>query len=61
MVEGMCGGGRHGRGVCVAGGHTWQGVQRALQRAVHILLECILVRVKVYENNIPLTAFSCVK
>ena len=53
MAGGMCGGGMHGRGhawwgVCVtgggytwSGGHAWQG--GPLQRAVRILLECILV------------------
>ena len=43
----MAGGGVHGRGaylvgVCMAGGHVWQ-EKRQLQRAVRILLECILV------------------
>ena len=45
-------GGVHGRGACVPGEHAWQGCMAGgcawqeelqLQRAVRILLECILV------------------
>ena len=46
-------GGMYGRGACITGGHVWQGVvcsrghvwqeRWPLQRAVPILLECILV------------------
>ena len=57
MAGGMHWGGVHGRGVCVAEGHVWQGGMRAMhppwqilrlrymvnERAVRILLECILV------------------
>ena len=35
-------GGVRGRGACMAGGCAWQ-EERQLQRAVRILLECILV------------------
>ena len=43
---GMCGrgGGMHGRGVFLAGGCAWQILRDAVnERAVRILLECILV------------------
>ena len=44
---GMCSGGMHGRGACMTGGCVWQGCvwqeRWPLQRAVRILLECILV------------------
>ena len=45
MAGGMCGsGGVYGRGVCVAGGHAWQIPRDTVnERAVRILLECILV------------------
>ena len=48
VVGGMRGrGGMHGRGACMAGGCVWQGCvwqeRWPLQRAVRILLECILV------------------
>ena len=41
---GMCGGGggRSGRGACMAGGHAWHTVN---ERAVRILLECNLVSI----------------
>ena len=39
---GMCGGGMHGRGNMHGRGHAWQ-ERWPLQRAVRILLECILV------------------
>ena len=42
MVWGMHGRGHVWRGVCMLGGHPWQ-EKWQLQRAVHILLECILV------------------
>ena len=44
-VGGTCmPGGIHGRGACVAGGHVWQILRDTVnERAVHILLECILV------------------
>ena len=48
---GMHGGGVHGRGACVVvgtcmagGGHAWQILRDTVnERAVHILLECILM------------------
>ena len=41
--QGVCVvGALHGKGACVAGGCAWQ-ERRSLQRAVCILLECILV------------------
>ena len=52
-------GGMHGRGACMVGGHVWQGACKVggmhcrgsawhtvNERAVRILLECILVRIK---------------
>ena len=63
----IAGGGMHGRGACMAGGmcgrgHAWQGCVRGMphwqilrdmvnERAVHILLECILV-CNCYQFNI---------
>ena len=57
----VCGGGLHGRGACIvgaclAGGRAWRGGGHAWQiprdtvneRAVHILLECILVIIVMY-------------
>ena len=68
MVGGMHGReGMHGRGVCMAGVCAWQGGvwhtrlpadttrygNTVNERAVRILLECILVFMKVYNNNLP--------
>ena len=37
-------GGMHGRGTCMTGGRAWQILQDTVnERAVRILLECILV------------------
>ena len=42
MVRGHAWQGGHGGGMLGRGGHAWQ-ERRPLQRAVRILLECILV------------------
>ena len=59
MLGGMHGGGgMHGRGVCMAGGRVWQILRDTVnERAVRILLECILV---VYEVSRRSTLFSLV-
>ena len=69
MVEGMHGGGgMHGKGACVVGECAWQGAcvtqghawqeRRPLQRAVRILLECILVFLE-YRQSIIVGVASC--
>ena len=56
-MVGVCvAGGMHGRGcawqgVCVAGGRAWQILRDTVnERAVRILLECILVNIKLRKN-----------
>ena len=68
----MYGEGMHGRGACMAGGgHVWQGGVHGrghawqerwpLQQAVHILLECILVLLELFLNDLLNLANSVTK
>ena len=66
-------GGVHGRGVCVAGGHVWQGGMHGRgacvagggqdtfnERAVRILLECILVKcINLIGTAVYFAAYFC--
>ena len=50
MIGGMHGRGHVWQGACIAGGHAWQ-ERWPLQRAVCILLECILVG-EIFSRNV---------
>ena len=58
---GMCGRGVHGRGGVRGRGHAWQGGRDTFnERAVRILLECILVKcINLIETGVYFAAHFC--